>query len=112
MCVIGVRGTKKIPDDLPVFSRRAWRWNCGTTELRTTFSVDPCSGLLRIRRARQANVCELGTKVTMVSLVHDESILGNRLRVDLVGVQEVDELGLRCGGLLRWDEANLVGGGS
>ena len=44
----------------------------------------------------------------MVALVDDEGILGDVLRVDLVGVQEVDELHLGRGRLVRRDEADVI----
>ena len=48
------------------------------------------------------------TEVTVVALVDDEGILGDVLRVDLVGVQEVDELRLGRGRLVRRDEADVI----
>ena len=36
----------------------------------------------------------------MVALVHDEGVSWDRLRVDFVGIQEVNELGLGSGSLL------------
>ena len=46
----------------------------------------------------------------MMALVDDESILGDVLGVDIVGVKEVDELRLGRRGLLRWDEAYIICG--
>ena len=48
----------------------------------------------------------------MVALVHNEGVLRDLLGVDLVRVQEVDELRLRRGRLLRWNEPDVVRGGS
>ena len=45
----------------------------------------------------------------MVALVHDEGVLGDGLGVDFVGVEEVDEFGLRGGGVLGGGEADIVG---
>ena len=48
----------------------------------------------------------------MVALVDNEGVLRNRLGVNLVGVQEVNEFWLGSGGLLRRNEANIVSGRS
>lgn len=44
----------------------------------------------------------------MMALVHDERVLRNRLGVDLVRVEQVDELRLCRGSLLGRDKANVV----
>ena len=71
-------------------------------------SVHPCCALLGVCTTGEDNVGKLSTEVTVVALVDDEGILGDVLRVDLVGVQEVDELRLGRGRLLRRDEADVI----
>ena len=48
----------------------------------------------------------------MVTLVHHECIARDRFRVDLIGIEEEDKLGLRRRGLLRGYETNVICGGS
>lgn len=81
-------------DDLPVFPRCTRWWDGDAAELTATLGVDPRCRFLSVSCARQADVCKLGTEVTVVALVDYERVLGDRSGVNLVGVEEVDELWL------------------
>jgi hypothetical protein len=85
------------PDDLPILPRSARRRDGRSTHLRSPLRVDPSRRLLRVRRPRQADVGELGSQVSVVALVDDERVLWDRLGVDLVGVEQIDKLGLSLG---------------
>jgi hypothetical protein len=54
----------------------------------------------------------LSTDITVVTLVYDKGVLGNGLGVELVGVQEVDELGGGLGRRGGGGETDVVSGGS
>ena len=97
-----------VPNDLPVFPGRTRRGDSSATDLRAALSVHPRHSLLRVRGAREDDVRELSAEIAVVALVHDEGILRDLLRVDIVSVQEVDELRLRRRCLLRGNEADVV----
>lgn len=99
------------PDNLPILPRGS-RWSDGgPAQLRPTFGVDPRDTLFGVCRSGEADVGVLGSNISVVSLVDDESIVGDHRGVEIVGVEEVDEFGRRLGGRGRWDETDVVGGG-
>lgn len=97
-----------LPNNLPVFSRSTRRWDCSATKLGATLGVDPGGRLFGVSSTREANVCELSTEITVVALVDDEGILRDRLGVNFVGVQEIDELGLGRSSFGGWYETEVV----
>ncbi len=100
------------PDDLPVLPGCAGRRDRGPTHLGPAFGVDPRDALLGVGSTRQTDVGVLCPEVTVVALVHDESVLGNGRGVDLVGIEQVDEFRGGLGGGCRWSEADIVRSGS
>lgn len=102
------RTEKSLPNDLPVLSRGTrWRNSC-TSKLRSSLSVDPCHTLLGVGSTWETDIGKLSTEVTMMSLVDHESILRDRLGVDLIRIEEINELGLRGRGLLGRNKANVI----
>jgi hypothetical protein len=82
-----------------------------TGELNTSLSVDIGSGLLGVGGSGKNNIGELGTSVTVVTLVDDESTLGDVLGGDLVSSKKPDNLGDGLGdGGVGGNETDIVGG--
>jgi len=102
----------KCSQDLPVLTGGT-RWGNGCpTHLASSFSVDPGDGFLGVSASGQTNIGVLSTDVSVVSLVDDKGILGDRLGVKLVGVEKVDEFGSDLGGRGGGGETDVVSSGS
>ena len=63
-----------------------------------TLSVDPCGRFLGVGRSWETDVGVLSTEITVMTLVDDKGVFGDGGRVDIVGVEEVDEFGGSFGG--------------
>jgi len=85
-----------VPNNLPVLACCTRRRNSPTSELRSTLSVHPRCSLLCVGGTGEDDICELSTKITVVTLVDDKCILGNGLGCELVGIEKVNEFGLGC----------------
>jgi hypothetical protein len=97
-----------LPNNLPILPRSTRRRHRGAAHLRAALGVHPRRALLCVCECRETHVRELRAEVTVVALVHDERVAGDRFGVDLVRVQEVDELGLRLRGARRGHKADIV----
>jgi hypothetical protein len=78
--------------------------------LSSTFGVDPCDGLFGVGTTGEDDVGVLSAEVTVVALVDDEGVRGDRRGGEVVGGEEVDELGGGRGGGGGGDETDVVGG--
>lgn len=47
-----------------------------------------------------------------MALVDNESISRDGRWVNIIGIKEINELGFRPSGLLRWSKANVIRGGA
>jgi len=88
-------------EDLPVLTGSTWERDGSSGKLNSSLSVDVCGRFLSIGSTWKDNIGELGSLVTVVTLVDDEGVLWNVLGADLVSSEEVDELWFCRGNLLR-----------
>lgn len=95
-------------DDLPVLPRCAGRRDGRAAELRASLGVDPGDALLGVGAAGQDDVGVLRADVAVVALVDDERVARDRRGGEVVGVEEVDELGRRLVRRCGRDEADVV----
>ncbi len=85
---------------------------CRACHLCSSLSVDVCGGLLRVGRSGQADISELSTDVTVVTLVDNKGVTRDALGCNVVGVEQVDELGALSWSSSRRGEANVESTGS
>lgn len=78
--------------------------------MSTSLRVDPSTGLFGVGSSGKNDIGVLGTGVSVVTLVDDESVAGNGRGGELVGAEEVDEFGFGFGGGRGRSETNVVSG--
>jgi hypothetical protein len=113
--IVRKRGTKELargPNNFPVLTSSTRHGSSRTSNLHPSFGVDVGAGFLGVCRAGKNDIGELGTAVSVVTLVDDKRIARDLTLADFIRSEEPHHLGLGLGDLRgRRSETDLKGSG-